>query len=126
MWYPTLASRSEGTLGEVGPLDAQGWEMVWGQGEPLGELLVPGCRGAASRHILDLQECHLGLTRLALLGGRLENFLDHFREGAAEFKPFGPRLELSAELVATGFIQGELLAVLTGVGTALEPRVGGL
>jgi hypothetical protein len=52
--------------------------------------------------------------------------LDHLGEGAADCKPFGPGLQLSAELVAAGLIQGELLAVLTEVGTALEPGVGGL
>jgi hypothetical protein len=120
---PQLPRRA---LGEVGPLAAQGRELVWGQGEPLGELLGPGRRGTVSGQRLDVQERHFGLTRRALLGGRLEDLLDHLGEGAAECEPFGPRLELSAELVAPGCIPGERLAVLTGVSPALEPGGGGL
>ena len=95
-------SRSEGTLGqrpqsspcallgEVGPLDAQGRQLVRGQGEQFGELLGPGRLEAVCGSIVDLQEGHLGLAGLALLGGRLADFLDDLREGAADSRRFAP------------------------------------
>jgi hypothetical protein len=113
-------------LGEVGPLEAPGREWVWGQGEPRGELLGPGRRGMVRRQLRALQQRHLGLTRLALLGGRLEHFLDDRGAGAAECEPVGPRREVSAARVATGGIHGERRAVLPGVSPALAPRGGGL
>ncbi len=120
---PQLSLRA---LSEMGPPDAQGRKLVWGQGEPRGESLGVGRLSAVRGSILDLQERRGGLMGLALFGRRLQDFLDHLGEGAADLQPFGPGLQLSAEFVAAGFIQGELLAVLTAVGTALEPGVGGL
>ena len=59
----------------------------------------PAVCGAVGGHILDLQERHLGLAGLALLGGRVEDFLDDLGEGAADLEPFRPGLQLSAELL---------------------------
>ena len=47
---PPLSLRA---LAEMGLLEAQGRQLVCGQGEPLGELLVPGRLGAVSGHRLD-------------------------------------------------------------------------
>jgi hypothetical protein len=93
---PQLSLRA---LGEVGPFDAQGWELVLGQGKQIGEVLGPGGLGAVGGQILDVLERHFGFAGLALLGARLADFLNHFREGAEELEPFGLGLQLAAELL---------------------------
>jgi hypothetical protein len=57
------------------------------------------------------------------LPGRL---FDRFGDGAAELEPFGLGLQLAAELLGAAFSHRELSAVLTAVGSALEPGVVGL
>jgi hypothetical protein len=85
-------------LGQVGPLDTQRWELVSGQGEQCGELRAPGRLGAVGGSIRDRQQRHLELAGLALLGGRVEDFLYHLGEGATDFEPFGADLQLATQL----------------------------
>ena len=54
----------------------------------------------------------MGSRGLPCLVVAWQDFLDHLGEGAAELEPFGPGLQLSAELVAAGLIHRELPAVL--------------
>jgi hypothetical protein len=120
---PQLSLRA---LGEVRPFEAQRWELVLGQGKQLGEVLGPGDLGAVGGQILDVQERHFGFAGLALLGACLADFLNLFGDGAEELEPFGLGLQLAAELLGAAFSHRELSAVLTAVGTALEPGVVGL
>jgi hypothetical protein len=120
---PQLALRA---LGEVGPVDAQGRELVGGQGEQRGELRGASRLGTISGQIVALQERDGGLAGLALLTGGLEDRLDDLGERAAALEPLGPGLQLATQLLPVGFIQRELPAGLTEVGTALEPGAGGL
>ena len=57
---------------------------------------------------------------------RCRTFVDDGRKGAEEFEALGPALELVAEGLATGLVEGTGLAVLTERDTPLQARMRGL
>jgi hypothetical protein len=80
-----------------------GWELVGGQGEQAGELLLPGRGGAVGGQRLDLQERHGGLAGLALLGGACQT-LNHLGKGQRS-RAVSPRLQLATQFLP-GFSNG--------------------
>jgi hypothetical protein len=61
-----------------------------------------------------------------LLRGGVEDLVDNLGKGAVDLEPFGPRLQLSAKLLAARLLTRALLAARTKGGAPLEAGVCGL
>jgi hypothetical protein len=115
-----------GTSAHVTPGEVHGWHLVIRQPQQLGHLLAIRARSRGVGDLLDLEERHLGVFGMAMLGRGLAHLGDDVRKGTEELEPLGPAVQLVTHRLPSGLVDAEGVAALTGVRAAFIARVGGL